>query len=319
MNFHEIFNVFSKRNRPRENSISLTPEFRSRVFLLWIRTFPRETSSGFDSGRSRLWSETYDKLLYSLGRPRLSNRQAYAADGDLDNFLSECSDEHFLDFVEFSFQSDAVLEHGVAVGELVDAVNSFFQQDSLPFVLTGFTFAEGEPAYTDAHSSLPVQAIRLPLQARRLEIQAYPQIIRRDSEVLHQTAIDPALKLLKNPSLGEANNEFLDALADYRKGDYGDCVAKCGSSLESVMKVICSRKGWPRQNDAGKLLNAIIPRTRLPQFFRQPLLQTATIRNQLGSSHGAGTQPRKVPRHVAQYTINVTASAILLLVEEAGQ
>ena len=76
-------------------------------------------------------------------------------------------------------------------------------------------------------------------------------------------------------------------------------------------------QGLALANDAGKLLSIIIPRTSLPQFFKQPLIHIATIRNQLGSSHGAGTQPRNVPKHVAQYTINVTASAILLLVEEA--
>ena len=39
------------------------------------------------------------------------------------------------------------------------------------------------------------------------------------------------------------------------------------------------------------------------------------IRNNLGNAHGAGVEPRDVAKHLAQYTINVTASAILLLVE----
>ena len=312
VDFSNVFNVFSKRHRLNENSTSLTPQFRNRVFLLWRRTFPRGSPGQFLPDRSRLWSETYDRLLYSIGQPRLSKSQVYTADDDLDNFLGECSDEHFLDFVEFSFQSEAVWEHGEAVGELIVAINSFFQEDSLPFVLTDFSFSEVEPASAEAD-------IAPSNQSGRLDLQTYPQIVRRDSEVVHQTAIGPTLTLLKNPALREANNEFLKALADYRKGDYEDCVAKCGSSLESVMKVICSRRGWPSQNDAGKLLSATIRRTSLPPFLKQPLIQIATIRNELGSSHGAGTQSRNVPKHVAQYTINVTASAILLLVEEAGQ
>ena len=59
-------------------------------------------------------------------------------------------------------------------------------------------------------------------------------------------------------------------------------------------------------------------KTRLESFFKQPMMLIATIRNRLSSVHGAGTEPRDVPKHVAQYTINATASAILLLVEETN-
>ena len=298
MNFANIFNVFSKRDRvTEENNKPLTREFRNRVFLLWRRTFRRE-SAGWGSDRSSLWSDVYDRLLYSLGQSRLSPRQANTPDDDLDNFLGECSDEHFLDFIEFSFQSEAVRRHEVSVPDLLKAVNRFFREDNLPYSLTDFTFVG---------------------DGRRLELEGYPQIIRRDSEALHRTAIEPALMLLRGSAFGEANKEFLGALADYRNGDHGDCVTKCGSALESVMKILCHRKGLPSQNEAAKLLNTIIPRTNLPSFLKPPLIQVATIRNELSSSHGAGMQPRTVPRHVAQYTINVTASAVLLLVQELDQ
>ena len=82
------------------------------------------------------------------------------------------------------------------------------------------------------------------------------------------------------------------------------------------MKVICEQNGWPVGKNAGKLLNTVLSKTNLPGFLKQPLIQIATIRNELGSAHGAGAQPRNVPNHIAQYTINATASAILLLVEE---
>ncbi len=298
MDFSNIFNVFSRRPRPaNEKSTPLTPEFRSRVFLLWIRTFPRGDSGSWASVRSGLWSDVYDKLLYSLGRPRLSNRHTLTLDGDLNNFVDECSDEHFLDFIEFSFQSQAVFECDVPVGDLISAINSFFQEDSLPFFLTEFTVVESQGG---------------------VRLEGYPRIIRRDSEVLHQTALEPALVLLRGSDFGETNKEFLRALTDYRKGDYGDCVTKCGSALESVMKIICERKGWPTQRNASKLLNTVLSNTDLPEFLKQPLNQVAVIRNELGSAHGAGTQPREVSRHLAQYAINVTASAILLLVEDTN-
>ena len=225
----------------------------------------------------------------------MSNRAANSAQDDLNNFLSECSDEHFLDFIEISFQSEAVFFGDASVGDLIVAVNQFSQQDDLPFFLTDFTYSES---------------------GRIRNLETYPQMIRRDSEVLHQTAIEPTLKLLRGQAFSSANSEFLNALQDYRKGDYEDCVAKCGSALESVMKVIGENRGWPKRNTARQLLDVVYSQTTLPPFLKEPLMQTAVIRNKLSSAHGAGTQPREVAEHIAQYTINVTAAAVLLLVQE---
>ena len=148
------------------------------------------------------------------------------------------------------------------------------------------------------------------------KVETYPQIIRYDNEILQQTAIKPALTLLSASAFREANKEFLDALTDHRKGDYQDCLTKCGSAFESVLKIICEQNGWPAGRDAGKLLNAVLSKTALPGFLKHPLIQIAIIRNELGSAHGAGAEPRHATQHLAQYTINITASAILLLVEE---
>ena len=86
------------------------------------------------------------------------------------------------------------------------------------------------------------------------------------------------------------------------------------------MKVICDRKKWPykQTNTAETLLNIIFGKTGMESFFNQPIMLVATMRNRLSSAHGAGTEPRNVAKHLAQYTINATASAILLLVEETN-
>ena len=174
-----------------------------------------------------------------------------------------------------------------------------------PYHLTSFVYAQG--ATTTPYSTTQSKTV-----------ESYPQVIRRDSDILHETAIEPTLTLLSRPVFTSANEEFLDALKDFRDGDYRDCVVKCGSSLESVMKIICDRKGWPYQqtDPAAKLLSQILPNSTLDTFFEQPIMLIATIRNRLGKAHGAGTQQKAVSRHVASYVINATASAILLLVEE---
>ena len=310
MDFAQIFGVYSRRNQDSGNApAQLTSEFRNRVVLLCENTF-----------YFHFWHETHRELQVLHGRRILVGTQSQGDRIQRDDtiaFLNQCSDEHFLDFIELifktqSFQDVEVDSSVVALLErkmlsrssrgptrhprqLRSAINEFIKADHLPYSLTNFVCS----GYS---------------------ITTYPQVIRRDSEVLHETAIEPTLKLLTNPVFDSANREFLNALKDYRMGDYPDCVAKCGSSFESVMKVICDQKGWLyEQNDtAAPLLDNIFPQTDLDSFFKQPIMLIATIRNRLSSAHGAGAEQLEVPEHVAHYAINATASPILLLVEETN-
>ena len=291
INFPHLFNVFSNRPQPStEADKSLTVEFRERIIFLC-----RDTFYG-----PELWQEIHQKLQYIHGRRFLSAKRSSDYLGDVENFFGECSDKHFLDFVELIFQSSPQTR---SYRDLVDAVNQFLKLDDLPYSLTDFVWVPEEDS--------PYSA---------MELAARPQIIRRDNEVLHNTAIEPTLTLLSNPAFTSANREFLEALADYRKSEYGDCVVKCCSSFESVMKIICDRKGWSYdQNDTtARLLEVIFLHTNLDSFFKQPLTLVATIRNRLSSAHGAGTEQRAVSKHIAHYAINATASSILILVEETN-
>jgi hypothetical protein len=149
-------------------------------------------------------------------------------------------------------------------------------------------------------------------------VRAYPKVIMKESEILHKDAIGPALQLLAQPHFAGANAEFLEALEDYRKGDIGDCLAKCGSAFESVLKVICHRKGWPynQADTASALIRTVIGNTNLDNYFEQLLIVIATLRNRMSTAHGAGTAPRQPPRHLAQYALNITASAMLMPAQE---
>ena len=256
-------------------------------------------------GLSIFWSEIRKKLRILHGRPILSNKRTRSLDDDAVEFLLNCSDEHFLDFVEMIFQSEVLwraLERDALAG-LVRDINIFLRVDDLPYVLTKIAYAsERGQRYTTGR------------------LTALPRIICSENQVLHETAIEPTLTLLANPAFASANKEFLAGLEDYRKGKYEDCVTKCGSSLESVMIIICDRKKWPyqRSDKAARLLNIIVDRTDLGSFLKHPINVVATLRNELSTAHGAGTEPRVVPEHLARFAINATASAILLLVEETN-
>jgi hypothetical protein len=149
-----------------------------------------------------------------------------------------------------------------------------------------------------------------------------PKVIMRESEALHSQAIQPVLQLLQRPEYKGANSEYLAALEDYRKNDFGDCLTKCGSAFESVLKIICHRKSWPydpNKDTANALIKIFLANMKLDAFYEQMLMTTAVLRNRLSASRGAGPHSKSVPRHVALYALNVTASSILFMAQEAGE
>lgn len=297
MNFSDLFNVFSKRPAPlNESPKPLTRSFRNRVFMRCRDLF------GHDS--IEFWTEIQSKLAYLHGRVKLTSVQTLTAADDALEFLHDCSDVHFLDFLEYIFRTQAHF-HASSRGNLVNDFNEFLKHDDLPYAITDFVWTTGTGTYFGS-------------ERETTTLTGYPQVIRKDSEAIYQSAIQPALQLLRHSDFVAVNKEFLEALDDYRKADYGDCLTKCGSAFESVLKVICVRKKWPynASDTASPLLKTVVSRSGMESFFEQPLVLVATIRNKLSKSHGAGLTPRDVTEAKAEYAINATAAAILLLVKE---
>lgn len=297
--FTEIFRVFSRRERFATNQPPkpLTKEFRNRVVML----LRNQMHGSFES----FLGELHAPVALLLGMPKLSPGAAITGRADdLLSFLFSCKDENFLDVIELIFRSNIT---GISWPDnpLIPSINQFLQVDDLPYHLTGYSTA----AYEETSFGSRRSGFRL---------AEYPRIIRKENEFLHNAAIEPALHLLSGTAFKLANAEFLKALEDHRKGDFSDCLTKCGSAFESTMKIICEKNTIPfKQTDtASILLKAIVGGSKLDTFWEPPLMLIATLRNRLSSSHGAGSQAKIVPRHVATYAINATASAIVLLVSE---
>jgi hypothetical protein len=316
------FNVFSRRDKkasgaaaqpvPARKNIrgDLPVSFRNRVLMLC-----RDIFAGSENGdySGEFWDEIHQKLQYLHGSPRLSNDQIHQTTAyDAIEFLLRCPDDQFLDFVEYIFQTECFFQAARSWGNgmvddgnnIVRKVNDFFAIDNLPYHLTNFVWQECD-MYMFGNKT------------RGMEIANRPRVMRQESAPIHEHAIAPTLELLSDSAFTEANKEFLAALEDYRKGDYRDCLVKCGSAFESVMKVVCDKRGWQyNQSDtAKKLLNIIMKETGLESFYEAPLLIIATIRNKLSTAHGAGSQKKSVPPHVAKFVINATASAIVFLTD----
>lgn len=302
-----IFDVFSKRVKNDNKVTPISETFRNRILMLW-----RDTA-GFEF--ANVIEQLHTKLTYFIGNPQLmpnNDNQSISKESDLLKFLLTCSDEHFLNAIEYSFQLQGAGQLRSREKEIIKHINEFFSVDDLPYFLTESVWEETSNAEDEAQ---PLASI-----GTSYKLLEHPKVIRKDSEVLHETAITPCLDLLRGKKYVNANHEFLSALDDFRKGKYRDSVAKASSAFESVMKVICKTNKYPyKESDTfSPLLKLILERSELDSFWTQPLTIVASVRNKLSYSHGAGNKERHVPQHVAQYVLNATASAIILLVQESN-
>lgn len=149
-------------------------------------------------------------------------------------------------------------------------------------------------------------------------------IIRVDSEWMHAEVMKRCLVILSGSDYSGAQDEFLRGHEHYRVGNMKEAINECLKSFESVMKVICEKRGWSGADDASasKLISICFEGGLIPSFWSQHFnaLQSllkggvAPARNKL-SAHGQGAIPTGVPRHLVGYVINMTASAILFLTE----
>lgn len=213
--------------------------------------------------------------------------------------LQEKDHEKVLDAVEltFRFADNSIRENSfyfnqnINVDDAISELNSRFKESGV-----GYQFESGE-------------------------------IIRIDSELLHSEAVKPTLALLRNKVFSTVNEEFLNAHQSYRHGDYEGSIVSANKSFESMLKVICSKKGWTydQNHTAKKLITTCLQNGLIPSFMQnqlntlQSLLESGipTVRNKMGG-HGQGDAPRNVPAYMAEYAMHLTASTLLMLGNASG-
>jgi hypothetical protein len=152
------------------------------------------------------------------------------------------------------------------------------------------------------------------------------QVVQINSKFLHSEAVVPTLRLLSDPAFAGANAEFRQAHAEFRAGEYEDCIHDCCNAFESVLKVILDKKGWAYHSTdtAKKLLDVAFVNNLIPAHMQnsftglRTILESGvpTVRNKT-AGHGAGASPRNIPKYIAEFQMHQTAAAILLLVEAA--
>jgi hypothetical protein len=219
--------------------------------------------------------------------------------------LASLRREQLFDFIETSSKLDVSPRIFGDENQFIAALNNILREEGAPFqVLPGITREEPVQNYVS------------------IICVAFPRVARVDEEITHTEGVIPALSVLAYPAYAGGDDEFRGALQDYRAGDYVDCLGKCGSAFESVLKVLAVRNGikpQPDKDTAGHLIPSVLAKSTLDAgTFQEPLTLVIRMRNLLSSSHGGGATVRNVERHVAQYAITATAAAIVLLVQDIG-
>lgn len=149
------------------------------------------------------------------------------------------------------------------------------------------------------------------------------QLIRIDSQYIHNGVVRPAISLLQEAGFQGAEEEFLKAHRHYRNGENKEAVANALKAFESTMKAICAVRGWHYEEGAGakQLIGIMFTKQLLPSMLessigglRASLEGLATIRNRT-SGHGQGMEIVDIPQYLASYALHLAASNIVLLVE----
>jgi AbiJ N-terminal domain 4 len=152
------------------------------------------------------------------------------------------------------------------------------------------------------------------------------QILKVNSLFMHEEAIKPALKLLQDPKYAGAEEEFIKAHTHYRNNNLKESINECLKAFESTMKIICKDYEWdfPDNATAKKLIDVCFDNELIPNYWQSHFTTlrcflesgVPTGRNK-ESGHGQGSEIKEVPTYLASGVINMTATAILILVGAA--
>lgn len=225
----------------------------------------------------------------------------------MDHFLA-CSTEDALSFIELCFRATEFMI-GVEPNDLIAELNRTLEADGVGFELTPFRQIWRE---------VPTGSGRPSRQMRR----EFPEFIKKGERTTHEQAVQPALTLLADPRFATANSELFDAFREVREGKYADAITSCGAAFESVLKTICTEKGWtynPDKDTLAPLVETCRSHGLFEPFYVELFKTIGMIRNKIGDAHGKGPTPQyKASQNHAEHMIATTCSYITFAIKQAG-
>lgn len=301
-----ILDIFSKRQRRSRGELPDIYQYdnfprKFRAQIIYILRDALGNPNHYNSITNDLFRQVHDALCREYGEFTLA--EEFTREGDFQRaifkfFLETTDIEKALDVIELALLLTIDLQHDwnfknysqptMTADEAVEETNSRFREHGI-----GFQFEGGE-------------------------------IVRVDSQFLHQEAVRPALGLLNQKSYEGANQEFLTAHEHYRHGRFKEAIAEAAKALESTLKVIGMRRNWPIKNtDTAKtLISVLFDENLVPSYLQSEFtaLRTTlesgvpTVRNKV-AGHGQGANPTLVPDYLASYVLHLTASTIVFLIK----
>lgn len=299
-----ITDIFSKRMKRRHGDVpevyvyDVLPEhLRTQIIQIWQSVLGKWDEMSHDVRETcRLIVEAlcHERGVFRLPYPgRIEFEDNFYKDVFM-YFLTEPEVEKALDVVELFFSAiehldrDGYLHGPVFAANAIEQLNFRFREHGI-----GFSYSSGK-------------------------------IIRMDDEFTHEEIVKPCLQVLAGKAYRGAQEEFLKGEEYYRMGDMKMAVMECQKAVESVMKVICKKRGWkhrPKPN-AKELISTLLTNGLIPPFWQnhfaslRSMLEggSALVRNER-SAHGQGGEIVEVPRHLAAYALHMAAATILFLAE----
>jgi len=306
-----ITDVFSKRNRtpsgePLVRDV-LPQVFRVQVAHIMLRALG-DNDEGERLGQGGigtrevpyLWGYIHDRLAEEHGLFRLAERSG-GRRADCIRYLCDVKDvDKALDVIELSFRT---------------------AQEVVPRVPHYLWFSlEITQKPEDAVSDLNARFGEHNLGYRYVD----GQIVRLDSEYLHQEVSEPALQLLHAHGFDGPEEEFRSAHEHFRHGRLKEAVVDALKAFESVMKAICDAQKWvySAKATASELITVVLKEGLIPEYLQteiaglRNLLEASVpvVRNK-GAGHGQGATSKPMPAHLAAYALHSAASNIVLLIQ----
>jgi hypothetical protein len=207
--------------------------------------------------------------------------------------------------------------------KVLDAIELCFK--SVDDVLRDYGYRENE--YSKEIADSAIKELNQRFLEHGIDYQyTNGEIIRIDSTFTHKEIVLLTLSLQHVKEYKGVEEEFLKAHEHYRNGNDKEAINEALKSFESMMKVVCDKKGWryPTNATAKSLIDVLFNNGLIDPFWNshfsalRSLLESGvpTGRNKLGG-HGQGGKPVTVPKHITGFIINMTASCILSLGESA--
>jgi hypothetical protein len=308
-----IFDTYSKRQ------IAARPSEKSEIFRYSIlpREFRVQVIHILNSSLGCVWpawQRIHDAICRETGKPVLS-RQAtlYKEKSDRDGLASrvrgeirEGTTEEVLDITEIAFR---------IVENLAE-----FSEDAFGYNGYAWKSVGVEQSADDAVAELNHRFREHRLGYQYLE----GQIIRLDSQFLHEEVVKRSFGLLKVVGFDGAFAEFMTAYDHFLHGRYKEAIVNANNAFESTMKSICAARTWnyASNSTASGLTRTLFEHDLIPEYIQSHLhTLRATLDNGLPQvrhntgGHGQGPDPATVNDYVAAYALHLVATNIVMLVE----